>query len=165
MKPLFSYYGSKYRLAKRYGAPRHPLVVEPFAGSACYSLFWDVPKAILYDVNPKVCGVWDYLIKARVSEIMALPVNFHFIDPLQIPQEAKWLLGFWVGKARSIPAHQRSAWGVRYQGSKQCRVWSEAVRDRIASSVDNIRRWEIHQMSYQNALNDEAHWFVDPPYE
>ena len=39
MRPLFPFYGSKWRDAKRYGAPVFGHVVEPFAGSAGYSCY------------------------------------------------------------------------------------------------------------------------------
>jgi hypothetical protein len=39
LRPFFSYYGAKWGLGRHYSAPAHWTVVEPFAGSAGYSLF------------------------------------------------------------------------------------------------------------------------------
>jgi hypothetical protein len=38
LRPLFGLYGAKWRLAGRLPSPEHDDVVEPFAGSAGYSL-------------------------------------------------------------------------------------------------------------------------------
>lgn len=38
LHPFFPYYGSKWSLGPLYPAPRHDRIIEPFAGSACYSL-------------------------------------------------------------------------------------------------------------------------------
>lgn len=36
---MFDYYGGKASLARFYQCPRHALIVEPFAGSAMYSMY------------------------------------------------------------------------------------------------------------------------------
>jgi hypothetical protein len=73
VKPIFPFYGSKWRDAKRYPPPTHGIVIEPFAGSAGYSL-WHAPrKVLLIDADPIIVGVWEYLIGASEAEILALP--------------------------------------------------------------------------------------------
>ncbi len=94
MKPLWPYYGSKWRDAKRYGAPRFDHVIEPFAGSAGYSTFYAPRRVRLFDTDPYVVGVWRYLIATPASEILALPdlEVGQSVDSLKLPQEARWLL-------------------------------------------------------------------------
>ena len=78
MKPMFSYFGSKYKLAKHYGAPRFDTVIEPFAGSAAYSLYWEPKNVILYDANPEIA-----ITKAdrgRQYEINIDNKNFSHLD-------------------------------------------------------------------------------------
>ena len=70
MLPMFSLYGGKWRLAPRYGPPRHERVIEPFAGAAGYSTRWEPKKVILIERDPMIFGIWDYLIKATPSEII-----------------------------------------------------------------------------------------------
>jgi hypothetical protein len=41
MQPFFLYYGGKSRLAEKLGPPQRNHVIEPFAGSAGYSCFWE----------------------------------------------------------------------------------------------------------------------------
>lgn len=79
MKPMFSYFGSKYKLAKLYGAPRHDTVIEPFAGSAAYSLYWEPKNVILFDKSPIIVSIWNYLITASEKQIMDLPTDFEVI--------------------------------------------------------------------------------------
>lgn len=38
LKPFFTYFGGKYRIAPRYPKPQYNTIIEPFAGSAGYSL-------------------------------------------------------------------------------------------------------------------------------
>ena len=73
MRPFFKYYGSKWNGAKHYGPPKYELVIEPFAGSACYATYWEVPHVKLYDISDEVCAVWDYLINCSEQDIKDLP--------------------------------------------------------------------------------------------
>jgi len=164
MRPMFSYMGSKWRIAKLYGPPKTDLVIEPFAGGACYSLQWNAPKVLLFDTNPAIAGIWDYLIKAKESEILNLPVDFDSTDDLEIPQEAKWLIGFWITKGNVHPNKSRSAWARQYRHSGDCKVWGEAVKTRIASQIGKIRGWKSYCADYGSSPEVRADWFVDPPY-
>ena len=38
---MFYYYGRKKQMAKHYPSPNYDTIIEPFAGSAAYSLFGD----------------------------------------------------------------------------------------------------------------------------
>jgi hypothetical protein len=49
IRPYFVYYGGKWRAAPRYPAPRHDVIVEPFAGSAGYALRYHERKIILVE--------------------------------------------------------------------------------------------------------------------
>jgi site-specific DNA-adenine methylase len=50
LHPFFSYFGSKYRLAKRYPKPQCDEIIEPFAGSAGYALLYPQKQVYLYEV-------------------------------------------------------------------------------------------------------------------
>src|SRR5262245_51272631 len=101
IEPFFSYYGSKHSFAWRYPAPHYDTIVEAFAGSAAYSLHYCDRKVILYDVDPVIAGLWNYLIHVKRSEILSLPgcEDLRDLPDRKIPQEAKWLIGFWLSKA------------------------------------------------------------------
>ncbi|MGE0460877.1 MAG: hypothetical protein AB7Q16_05870 [Vicinamibacterales bacterium] len=165
MKPLFSFYGSKWRDAKRYPAPHNGVVVEPFAGSAGYSTFWAPSRVVLYDRDPIIVGVWDYLIHATAEEIRRLPdleVGQSVDGLLGLPQEARWLIGFWLNRGSATPKKTKTAFSARTE--RQQLVWSERARVRIAAEVEKIRHWRVFYGSYESCPRLDATWFVDPPY-
>lgn len=164
LKPFFPFYGSKWRIAKLYPAPQSDLVVEPFAGSACYSLYWEPPNVALIDLDPVIVGIWDYLIRTPESEILALPdlAVGQNTDDLSLCQEAKWLVGFWINRGSSSPKNSRTAFSSRTDKAQL--IWGERARQRIASQQSHIRHWSIFHKSYADLGNIEATWFIDPPY-
>lgn len=167
MRPFLSFYGAKWRAARLYPAPKYGVVIEPFAGSAGYSTWWGVPKALLIERDPIIAAVWHYLIKAKASEVRALPLLLpgQSVDALPIPQEAKWLIGFWINGATSSPRKHLSKWGLIHLRKGTANVWSEKKREQLAAQVDHIRDWSIVCDSYETAPNVEGTWFIDPPYQ
>ena len=106
MRPMISYYGSKWRLVPKYQSPKHDIIVEAFAGGATYSLRHAHKQVILNDLDEKLAEVWRYLISAPAAEILNLPdlVPGQSVDTLDIPLGAKHLIGFWLNKGKSSPA-------------------------------------------------------------
>jgi hypothetical protein len=164
MKPLFPFYGSKWRDAKRYPAPFNGTVVEPFAGSAGYSTYYAPANVTLVDVDPIIVGVWDYVIHASIREILALPdlEVGESTDSLDLPQEARWLIGFWLNRGSAQPKKTKTAFSARTERSQL--VWSERARTRIAAEVEGIRHWKVVHGSYDQAPVVDGTYFVDPPY-
>jgi len=166
MRPFFSFFGSKFRVAPHYPQPTHNTVIEPFAGAAGYSLRYPELQVKLYDVDPIICAIWDYLVNASSEEIRSLPLQFDHVDDIKVPQEAKWLIGFWLNKGTVHPSKTPSKWMRDYQARQPgCTYWSAAVVERIAAQVGCIRHWTISEAPYSSIANERATWFVDPPYE
>lgn len=166
LKPFFTYYGGKYRSAPKYPYPHFDRIVEPFAGSAGYALRHYDKDVHLIDLDPIIVGVWSYLIAASSDEIMGLPSEFgegRSVDDLSAPQEAKWLIGFWLNKGAASPCKTPSSW--MRSGIRPNSYWGQAIKERIASQVDSIRHWKASVGSYQSAPDEEATWFIDPPYQ
>jgi site-specific DNA-adenine methylase len=166
MRPFFSFFGSKWRVANYYPVPTHSTIIEPFAGSAGYSLRYPNHQIRLFDADPVICAVWRFLIGVTPEEIMRLPLVFNHIDELNLCPEAKALMGFWLNKGSVQPAKSPSKW-MRENKSWQPGVyWGERIRERIASQVADIRHWKIEQSSYTDIRDQgSATWFIDPPYE
>jgi site-specific DNA-adenine methylase len=169
MRPFFGFYGGKWRdTPAHYPAPAFGTVVEPFAGSAGYSVRYADRKVVLGEIDPVIYGVWDYLIHAPAAEIRAIPD----LEPgqstadLDIPQEARWLVGFWLNRGASRTRTGPSAW--MRDGIRPGSFWGERVRETIASQVDRIRHWRAYNCSYESIgahVRGPATWFVDPPYQ
>jgi hypothetical protein len=162
VKPFFTYYGGKHKLAPLYGKPKLAHVIEPFAGSAGYSTYWDPPKVTLVDLDPVIVGVWRFLQGASTHDIERLPSRVMHVDdlPSSVCQEARWLIGFWLNHGLAQPQKSLCNWGRTGQGI----FWSENIKQRIISQLEQIRHWTIIEGSYEDAPDVEAHYHVDPPY-
>lgn len=163
LRPFFSYFGSKWMLARHYPAPSHSLVVEPFAGSAGYALRHFERRVLLVDLNPTIAGLWRYLIGVSAAEILSIPVDVDSMDDVHGCEEARTLVGFWLGRAQRAPSKTRTPWAR--DGRWPLCFWGDRIRDRIARQVEQIRHWEVLEASYDSAPVVTATWFVDPPYE
>lgn len=163
LQPFFSYFGSKWRAAPHYPKPEQITIVEPFAGSAGYSLRYPQKQVILVDKDPILCGVWDYLIHATINEILELPDTFDDVNDLSIPQEAKWLIGFWLNRATTHPCNKPSSW--MRSGEHETSFWGMEKKIRIAAQLCYIRHWQILNTCYSEIDNQSATWFIDPPYQ
>ena len=59
---MFYYYGRKKQIVRRYPTPLLDTIIEPFAGSAAYSLHSDnwKRKVILVEKDDKVADIWRF---------------------------------------------------------------------------------------------------------
>lgn len=163
LRPFFYYFGGKRRCAPLYPAPRYGKIIEPFAGAAGYSTLYADRDVTLRDASPVVCGVWDYLIHATEQEILSLPVPVAHVDELAVCQEARWLIGFWLNTGTAHPSKQPSKW--MRDGWRPHSCWGQTVRAMLASQVGRIRHWGVSCGDYSESPDEEATWFVDPPYK
>lgn len=167
LRPFFSYYGGKWRDALRlYPEPEFETIVESFAGSAGYSLRYPNKRIILYEVDPIVASVWKFLIAAKPKDILRIPdlPPGGTCDDLKISQEARWLVGFWLNRGTASPRKSASRW--MRDRIRPGSFWGDRVRNTIASQVDLIRHWEIHNGSYDECPDySDVTWFIDPPYQ
>jgi site-specific DNA-adenine methylase len=162
--PFFTFYGGKWRLAPKYPRPLHRELIEPFAGSAGYSLRHPAHDVMLLDLDPNICLTWDYLIHASERDILALPdvPAGWTVDDLRIPPEAAILIGWWLNKGSAHPKIRPSSFMLEHPEGGP--YWGASIRARIASQLEAIRHWRIEQGSYEDIGNLEATWFIDPPY-
>lgn len=124
---------------------------------------------MLIDKYPVVCEMRRYLIAASPAEIRRVPEVDH-VDalPSWVPEGARSLVGFWLNAATVSPCKQLSSGRRRMAATgRKFEGWTPAVRERIAYQVDFIRHWLVYEgdaLALADALDFEATWFVDPPY-
>ncbi len=165
IRPLISYYGSKWNLVKRghYPAPIHSHIIEPFAGSAGYALQYPDRHVTLIDLDETLCGVWSYLIRTPSCEILRLPILEvgQSVDEVTWScEEARHLAGYWLSLANSYPGKKLSPWAARKgQG------WASGLLKCMAQSVRHIRHWKVICGDYADAPCGPATRFVDAPYQ
>lgn len=171
VRPFFHYLGGKWRFAKRYPVPRYDTIVEPFAGSAGYSLRYHSRNIILYDIDPVICSVWKYLIEESERSIMDIPSITHAdqkIDDMPgLCQEAKWLVGLCV-QASTRPGKSGRSRMFDRPGKRPSHFgWDDERKKRVARNLKYIRHWRVHNEPYECADREnrkDVTWFVDPPY-
>ena len=154
---MFSYLGSKSKIINLYPAPRFDVIVEPFAGSARYSLkYWD-REVHLCDTSEYVIKVWKYLQQASEKDILSLPdvpSKVSINSYTQLSEAEKYLIGFNLCRGKSKPrktGHGQNSWAKD--------------KIRIANDLYKIRHWYIKQRDYTWIPNYTATYFIDPPYE
>jgi site-specific DNA-adenine methylase len=153
---MFSYYGSKSKLVDFYPAPKYGRIIEPFAGSARYSLKYFDRDVLLVDAYEVVVKIWHYLQQASEKDILSLP-NLTYkqsINDYQLSEGERLLLGFLVARGSRRPA-------------KVVQKFSNIEQDkkRIAKNLFKIRHWVIKHGDYRDIENQDACWFIDPPYQ
>jgi site-specific DNA-adenine methylase len=157
---MFYYYGRKEKVFKYYSPPKYDTIIEPFAGSAVYSLKNYEKNIIILDKDERIINIWKYLKSATSQEILSLPLiikgqslNDTEFDNLTSVQ--KDLISFFSNPSSSQP--QRSV--------GKFNIWHEKNRKRLSEDVNKIRHWEIILGDYRDIPNQKATWFIDPPYQ
>jgi len=175
LRPMFRYYGSKWRLVPKYPAPEHDRIIEPFAGGAAYSLMYPHLEVVLYEKNPLVARAWQYIIGASEDELMGIPdIGIdQTVHDLGLCEGARLLVGAWLNNSeprfqslrpcKRMRGHMSGEHEPPHAWPDGC-YWGPVVRSRIASQASKIRHWRVVNDDYRNAENDRATWFVDPPY-
>lgn len=156
---MWSYYGSKSKVVKHYPKPLNNKIIEPFAGSARYSLKYFENEIFLYDKNEIITGIWTYLQRCSANDILKLPLlkqgdkidrkDFDCIEQAN-------LFGFILQNGVSSPMLTCSKWGEV--------VMKKQIKD-IAANLFKIKHWHIQTKSYEEIENELACWFIDPPYQ
>lgn len=161
---MWTYFGSKANVIDFYPSPKYGKIIEPFAGTARYSLKYFDRDVLLVDKYEVIVKIWQWLQKCSIGDIQKLP---HHVGPGQSLDdftfdcdEAKWLLGFVVGYGMERPRRTAS---VNRMNARPNHV--NYSLNRIAKNLFKIRHWEIVHGSYVDIENQDATWFIDPPYQ
>lgn len=153
---MFSYYGSKSKIIDYYPSPKHSKIIEPFAGSARYALKWFDRDVLLVDKWDVIIKIWHYLQAASPADIMALPELAYkeSIEKYNLSDGERLLMGFMVSRGVAFPQKTVQQFSDIHEAKTQ-----------IAAQLYKIRHWEIRQGDYRDIPNQEATWFIDPPYQ
>lgn len=158
--PLFKWFGSKWQSAKRYPPPKHDTIIEPFAGGAGYSLNHCDKNIVIWEEDPNVADLWQWLInEARKESIMDIPISLPVgtdIQGLRLSRGQRLLLKHWqrtnnVGECWTI-----SPWG-HLPGQ-----WTANTRARVAEQVSAVKHWKFEDPYLY--IDSPSTWFIDPPY-
>lgn len=155
---MFPYFGSKAQVAHLYPEPAYPLIIEPFAGSAGYSLrHWD-RQIKLNDYAWRIPEIWRYLQGATLADIDALPdiQPGQYLSSFPLTRPQRLLMGFAVNRGRASPANLYQGWAA-HEGAVRL------LKNRWKKNLEHIRHWQITNLSYAELPNIEATWFIDPP--
>jgi site-specific DNA-adenine methylase len=157
---MFYYYGRKERVFKYYPKPKYDIIIEPFAGSAVYSLKNYEKNIIILDKDERIINIWNYLKETSSDEILSLPLlvkgqslNDEEFNNLSFVQ--KDLISFFTNPSSSQPKRSVGKFNI----------WHEKNRKRLSEDVNKIRHWQILLGDYKDIPNQEATWFIDPPYQ
>ena len=158
---MFYYYGGKRRLARFYPAPLHKTIVEPFAGSAAYSVHHLIPRngkeplverVILVEKDPRVVKIWKRLLAMEKDDILNYPI------PKAGERTSDFLL-------MTAACSNRIARTEEMIVTTRMPVVLERMFKQIASVLPHVKdRVEIIEGNYTKARNIKATWFIDPPY-
>lgn len=155
---MFSYYGSKSKIARHYPEPKYDLIIEPFAGAAHYSMLYADKKVLLNDIDSRVINVWRWLQQANENELLELPnvqagLKFDSIPNITPAQRdlIRWNTN--RGEGEKTVA---SSYGVLSWRSK---------REKMSQQISKIRHWKFINNDYEFLDNVKATWFIDPPYQ
>lgn len=154
---MISYYGSKSKLVNLYPKPIHNKIIEPFAGSARYSLkYWD-RDVILIDKYEPIIKIWHWLQQATVNDLDSLPVlkQGDCLLDFNLSEGERLFMSFIVSNGVSSPRHtvtKRAAPDIKYK--------IQTTKD----ILPKIKHWDIRLGDYIDIKNQEATWFIDPPY-
>jgi site-specific DNA-adenine methylase len=158
---MWSYYGAKTNLIEYYPKPKYDRIIEPFAGSARYSLKYFNRDILLIDKYETVINIWKWLQKCSAGDIKKLPrlthnekISNYKFDCI----EAEDLCGFLVGFSNKRPRKTGSAKLLARPNFMNFRL------NQIAAALPKIKHWEIRLGSYEEVANQKATWFIDPPY-
>jgi hypothetical protein len=158
---MFSYFGSKAKLARLYPRPKHRLLIEPFAGSARYSLLHADHDIWINDLNPRIYRIWRWLQQATRRDIECLPELRRGQDVRRI----KWLseverdlMGLALCCAQTQPRNIYSGWAA---DKDDCR----RLKCRLLDRLEDIRDWTVTNLDYLDLPDVEATSFIDAPYQ
>ncbi len=157
---MWSYYGSKSRIVHLYPTPKLDKIIEPFAGSARYSLKYFDKDVLLVDKYETIINIWKWLQQCSEKDILSLPLLSKGEDlrSINLTGPERDFLGMMAGIASVSPRNKISAFSAEQNGRKN-------YLKRISKQLFKIKHWKFLCADYTEIENESATWFIDPPYQ
>lgn len=159
---MWSYYGNAKNRVDAYPKPKFNKIIEPFAGSAQYSLKYFENDILLVDKYPVIIKIWHFLQQASAQDVLRLPrmKTGEKLDDYNFDCEGeKLLMSFLIGFGSAAP---------RKTVTKKLDARPNFINfnlQKIAGNLFKIKHWVIRQGSFESIDNIEATWFLDAPYQ
>jgi DNA adenine methylase len=183
MKPPFSYYGGKQRLASKLVPliPKHTVYVEPFAGGATLLFAKPWPEVsnnnhyreVINDTNGHLINFFRQLkdngpeLCRRLSLTLYSEQEHQTAKELEHDDHIEAACRFYVNVQQSFSNVMNAGWGRKVFTRNNSVTWMNQV-DRLPSYIDRMRSVFI---SNQDALTCIEQWdspqtffYCDPPY-
>lgn len=157
---MWPYFGSKHSFAKYYPRPLYDRIIEPFAGSARYSLRHFEHDIMLVDRYEVIVNIWRWLQQASEADILSLPIlepGEDLRDIKTLDEPARDLLAFLTQIQSAHRTYIQAAGSARRDLPKRIRY--------IAKNLYKVRHWRVYCGDYHEISNQPATWFIDPPYQ
>ncbi|MDQ6477819.1 hypothetical protein [Dyadobacter sp. LHD-138] len=159
---MWSYYGAKTNVVQHYPPPRHGKIIEPFAGTARYALRYFDREVLLVDKYEVIIKIWKFLQSCSANDILSLPrfthgenINNHKYDC----EEQRLLMGFLIGYAHRSPTDKATVRARERPNRLNYNI------NQVAQNLWKIKHWQFQWSSYEDIPDQEATWFIDPPYQ
>lgn len=167
-RSTFSYYGGKSKVIGRYPAPIYPLIIEPFAGAAAYAWRYRQGHYVwVNDIDRTTVDIWRFLqsinCAADLDALIPTIPKGQTIDeiiPIHCHAGLEALIRAELSRGtqgrRDVPS-RATAFGAFY-------YWPRlAPKFKVVSEA--ITEWRVTRRDYSKIPNQEATWFIDPPYD
>ena len=117
---MWPYYGGKYSIARLYPKPKHNRIIEPFAGTAQYSLVHFDNDIILVDKWDIIIKIWKWLQQCSKQDVLGLPrlKQGERLSNLNLSDEERLFMGFIIGQGQS-PRDKASVMTTTYRPNRQ----------------------------------------------
>lgn len=166
--PLFKCFGSKWTSARLLPKPTGEVIVEPFAGSAGYSLRHPHLDVVLYESSAHLRTLWKWIIEeASETDVRDIPLGLApgtDIRTLGLSEGQALLLKNWQRTNNVGDLWKTSVWG-HLPGQ-----WTANTRARVSEEIAIVKHWKMSDeedgiSAFDLHKGRKFTFMIDPPYQ
>jgi site-specific DNA-adenine methylase len=162
---VFSYYGGKSKIINCYPPPKYDLIIEPFAGAAAYAWRWHEKEVWVNELDARVYAIWEFLLRPDALELVRQYVPEEVEEGTIVSQLVpdKQHAGLVELMRAECNQGTQGAPGIHDMVTSMGRTcWK--IRPKMEEVIPAIQHWKATQLDYTMIPNQDATWFIDPPY-